>query len=150
MSKFDETAVVQPDKASVQNPKVVAIRKAFAEVMRAISKNDLDLADANLEVLVTLTGRHFDDPEVLFLRTTIAIQRGRSRDALNMLNGLGEDVCPELRAMCLYSIQDPSWEGLAESLRNSPKPHVAKAMGKMLDRYRAVMRANSAPTRALA
>jgi len=109
-------------------------------MMEAIVAEDLDLAERELESLVARTGRSMDDPDVLYFRVLIAIQRGQSLEALRYLTAeFGEDAHPDLRVLCLYSIQDPLWEGLAQQLSESGEPATRRAMTLMLERYRAVV-----------
>ena len=109
---------------------VAATASAMMEALRA---DDLDRAEAELATLASLTGRSLDDPDMLLFRVVIALRRGQARDALQHLHALGEDVCPELRVLCLYSLQDPYWEGSARRLaEESPSPAVQSAMTQML------------------
>lgn len=111
-------------------------------MMEAIVAEDLDLAERELEALVARTGRSMDDPEVLYFRVLIAIQRGQSLEALQYLTTeFGEEAHPDLRVLCLYSIQDPLWEGLAQQLSETGDPATRRAMALMLARYRDVMAA---------
>jgi hypothetical protein len=106
-------------------------------MMQALQQNQLDVAACELEAVRSLTGRTADDPDILLFRVIIAIQRGQSREALQYLNELGEDSHPELRALCLYSLQDPYWEGLAREVADSTEPVAAAAMSDMLASYAA-------------
>jgi hypothetical protein len=126
------------------------VRHDFIQVMEAIVDHELDLAQYRFERLVEGVQVERDNPGLLFLSTVIAIQRGRAREALQALVTLGEDVCPELRVLCLYSIQDPLWEGLARSVREVGTPGARAAMGIMLDRYQAVVQASTHPVLAAA
>ncbi len=133
-----QSSTPSQNRAASPRGTIEEIRDAFFAVMEAIGENEFDVALSNLEKLKVLSNRDANHPDVLFLRTLIAIQRGDTRDALHVLNDLGDDVCPELRALCLYSLQDPLWEGLAQSLVDSPKPHVAAAMRGLLERHNAL------------
>jgi len=106
-------------------------------MMQALHDDDLDAASRELETIRTLTGRKPDDPDLLFFAVVIAIQRGQARDALQYLNELGPDCHPELRAMCLYSLQDPVWEGLAREVEEGGDPVAARGMAWMLASYAA-------------
>jgi len=109
-------------------------------MMDAIVADELDLAGHELESLAARTGRSMDHPDVLYFRVLIAIQRGQSLEALQYLtNEFGEDAHPELRVLCLYSIQDPLWEGLAQALSETGDASTRQAMTLMLERYREVM-----------
>ncbi|QHI99720.1 hypothetical protein GT347_18100 [Xylophilus rhododendri] len=62
----------------------------------------------------------------------LAIQRGRPLDALQFVNSLPGDPCPELRALCLRLLGDPRWQGEAATLLDSSDPEVGKAMRELL------------------
>jgi hypothetical protein len=113
------------------------VREVVAEtasaIMRALREDELDVASCELESLRSLVGRSSDDADILLFRVVIAIQRGQAREALLYLNDLGEDCHPALRVLCLYSLQDPYWEGLARELADSSQSDVAAAMVEMLD-----------------
>jgi hypothetical protein len=115
------------------NPVRELVAETASAMMQALHDNQLDAASRELESLRSLTGRSADDSDILLFRVVIAIQRGQAREALQCLNELGEDCHPELRVLCLYSLQDPYWEGLARELAESSRPGVAAAMMKMLD-----------------
>lgn len=105
-------------------------------MLHAFQADDLDRAERELETLADTTGRGPDDPDVLFFRVVIAIQRGQAREALQYLGGLGEDAPPELRVLCLYSMQDPYWEGLAREVAETTTEESTRvAMTRMLERY---------------
>jgi hypothetical protein len=65
--------------------------------------------------------------------TMLAIARD---DPLGALQALGDvDDAPELRAVCLRLLDDPNWEGLAESLaRDSEDSGIRAAMRHLLGR----------------
>lgn len=108
-------------------------KKAHA-LMQALQDNELELAAQELESIRELTNRTPDDPDILAIRVVIAIQRGQALEALQYLNNLGEDKHPELRVLCLYSMQEPYWEGLAREIADAPQSTaaVAAAMTQML------------------
>jgi len=117
-----------------------ALRTEFIEVMEAIVEGDLDVAGLRFDRLMERSRLGLDNPGLQFLGTVLAIQRGDAREALHMLGDLDDKACPELRVLCLYSLGDPVWEGMAEALLESPDATVRTAMASMLDRYRAVAR----------
>ena len=102
-----------PEAAPMANSARESVVRTASAMMRALRENQLDLASCELESLRCLTGRGLEDADVLFFRILIAIQRGQAREALQYLSELGEGSHPELRVLCLYSLQDPYWEGLA-------------------------------------
>lgn len=107
------------------------VRTASA-MMRALRESQLEQASCELESLRVLTGREPDDADILFFRVFIAIQRGQAREALQYLSELGEGSHPELRVLCLYSLQDPYWEGLANEVASASESAAAQAMSQML------------------
>jgi hypothetical protein len=133
----DSTKLSEPQPTATQSV-AEEICCSYTAMMDAIGDNMLDAADGHLDKLMILSGRHAEHPDVMLFRTIIAIQRGCAIEALQALNSIGEDFCPELRTLCLYSIQDPLWEGLAQDLQNSADTRVAEAMRDMLDLYHAV------------
>lgn len=70
--------------------------------------------------------------DVLVFPVMIALTRGRPHDAWQLVNGLPEDRSPELKALCLKVLGDPSWHGYATALVDSPNPFVRKAMRELL------------------
>jgi len=72
--------------------------------------------------------------EVLVFPVMIAIQRGRPNDAWQLVNGLPDDQSPELKALCLSVLGDPSWHSYALAHEDSPDPFVRKAMRELLRR----------------
>jgi len=121
--------------AAPTREQVIANASAMMEALRC---DDLELAERELETLASTTGRSMDHPDVLFFRVVIAIQRGQSREALQYLNELGDDAAPELKVLCLYSLQDPYWEGLAQEVAETGSPAAKLAMQRMLATYAAV------------
>ena len=105
------------------------------------------LARSMLESLVRL---ETDDAERLYTRlcevepraselkiypTLIAIQRGQVLDAYRELHEGGEDHHPELQALCLHRLCDPTWEGVAQRTEaSSADPQVRRAMRELLGR----------------
>jgi type III secretion protein HrpB1 len=107
------------------------VRTASA-MMLALRENQLDQASCELESLRVLTGRGPEDADILVFRVLIAIQRGQAREALQYLSELGEGSHPELRVLCLHSLQDPYWEGLAQEVADASESAAAQAMAQML------------------
>jgi type III secretion protein HrpB1 len=70
--------------------------------------------------------------EMLVFPVLIAIQRGQAMDALRYISTLPADRCPELRALCLQVLGDPTWYGEAMVLLESPDAGVRKAMQQLL------------------
>lgn len=72
--------------------------------------------------------------EVLAFPVMIALQRGRVHDAWQLVNGLPDDQCPELKALCLRMLGDPLWHAYASAHADSPNPWVRTAMRRLLGR----------------
>jgi hypothetical protein len=100
-------------------------------VVDAIRENRLDDADTLLEQLYAA---YPDAREQLVLPVMIAIQRGQLTDAWQLVNGLPDGQQPELKALCLRLLKDPSWYGYAEAALDSPDVYVQKAMRNLLGR----------------
>jgi type III secretion protein HrpB1 len=95
----------------------------------AITDNRLDEAETLLDELNALQP---DTTEYLVFPVLIAIQRGYIKEALQYLNTLGENTAPELRALCLNILGDPSWNYHARDCLESEDPSVRKAMRELL------------------
>ena len=65
----------------------------------------------------------------------IAMQRNQVIDAYRKLREVGDDYHPELQAICLHYMDDPIWEGLAETTAaHSTDPEIQKSMQTLLGR----------------
>jgi DNA-binding SARP family transcriptional activator len=98
--------------------------------VEAIRDNRLDEAEVMLEELNTLDP---DTEEHLIFPVLIAIQRGYITEALQYLNGLGEDAHPELKALCLNILGDPTWHYHANTALQSEDSYVREAMEELLE-----------------
>ena len=107
---------------------------ALAYAMRGALQDDrLDDAEVLLRQLSDSCGLPPEDPALLAFYVTIAIQRGRVRDALLALNNMDEQTCPELRAVCMYITGDPLWHGIATSVEETTQDDkVRLAMRQLL------------------
>lgn len=105
-----------------------ALTHTMVETLR---DDRLDEADALYQQMCE-THPHAHD--MLVFPVLIAIQRGQALEALQHVNSLPTDRCPELRALCLRMLGDPSWHGEATALLDSPDPAIAKAMRQLLGR----------------
>ena len=103
-------------------------------VVDCIVENRLDEAEALLQ---KLNEAYPETRSQLVFPVMIAIQRGNATEAWQLVNGLPDDQCPELKALCLRRMKDPSWYGYAESCVDHPDPNVRKAMRNLLDRSEA-------------
>ncbi|WP_043201327.1 HrpB1 family type III secretion system apparatus protein [Paraburkholderia acidipaludis] len=94
-----------------------------------IRDNQLDEAE---EQLRQLNGAYPQARELLVFPVMIAIQRGQAREAWQLVNGTPDEAYPELKALCLRRLGDPSWYGYAEAALESQDPQVRKAMRNLL------------------
>jgi type III secretion protein HrpB1 len=94
-----------------------------------IRDNQLDEAEAQLRQLSNVYPQTHG---LLVFPVMIAIQRGQPREAWQLVNGTADDAYPELKALCLRRLGDPSWYGYAEAALESPDPQVCKAMRNLL------------------
>ena len=99
------------------------------KLVDAITDNRLDEAETLLEELNSLQP---DTEEYLVFPVLIAIQRGFIKEALQYLNTLGENTAPELKALCLNILGDPTWNYHARDCLESDDPTVRKAMRELL------------------
>jgi len=72
--------------------------------------------------------------DVLAFPVMIALQRGRPHEAWQLVVGLPDEQCPELKALCLRMLGDPLWHGYALAHADSADPWVRTAMRQLLDR----------------
>jgi type III secretion protein HrpB1 len=72
--------------------------------------------------------------EILTFEVMIALKRGQTQEAWQLINGLPDERCPELKALCLRMLNDPTWHGYAEAHESNPDPYVRKAMRQLLGR----------------
>jgi len=121
------------NETAADDPRIEAATGAADALKAALAADKLDVAELHLQELAELAGRPTDDPDVLLFRVIIMIQRGQALGALQMLNELGADRCPELRVLCLFVLRDPYWVGLAQEIAEAPpRPHVGVAMRQLL------------------
>jgi type III secretion protein HrpB1 len=112
--------------------------ETISSMLHALGDEQLDQAQAHLDRLIELTGLPPDHPDIVLFSVMIQIQRGQGLDALRYLNSLDEQHCPDVKALCLYFLQDPLWESLATDLAdNDPRPHVRESMALLIGRARA-------------
>lgn len=106
-----------------------ALSQLTDTMVETLRDNRIDEAEALYQQLCE---SHPGAREMLVFPVLIAIRRGRALEALQHINSLPADRCPELRAMCLQNLGDPSWHGEATALLDSPDPAVRKAMQQLL------------------
>jgi hypothetical protein len=112
------------------NALATSIATVATALVEAIRDNRLDEAEVMLEELNTLDP---DTEEHLIFPVLIAIQRGYITEALQYLNGLGEDAHPELKALCLNILGDPTWHYHANTALQSEDSYVREAMEELLE-----------------
>ncbi len=100
-------------------------------VVDSIRGNRLDEAE---RLLQQLNDAYPDTRRLLVFPVMIAIQRGRLTEAWQLVNGLPEGESPELKALCLRRLNDPSWYGYAQANEDHSDPYVRKAMRNLLGR----------------
>ncbi|CAB3772659.1 HrpB1 family type III secretion system apparatus protein [Paraburkholderia solisilvae] len=100
-------------------------------VVDCIKATQLDEAEMRLEHLYAA---HPETRDILAFPVMIAIQRGRPHDAWQMVNGLPDERCPELKALCLRVLGDPTWHGYAVAYEDSADPYVRDSMRQLLGR----------------
>jgi len=106
-------------------------RKLVRPMVEAVREGRLDEAQAMLDQISAV----YPTPEDLVVfAVLIAIQRGQCREALCHLESLPGDPHPELKAFCLYLLGEPCWEGMAQTLEDSPDQSVRLAMKALLGR----------------
>jgi type III secretion protein HrpB1 len=100
-------------------------------MVAALRDGRLDEAEAMLDQISVV----YPTPDDLVVfAVLIAIQRGQCREALCHLEALPGDAHPELKAFCLYLLGEPCWEGMAQTLEDSPDQSVRLAMKALLGR----------------
>jgi type III secretion protein HrpB1 len=105
-----------------------ALARAVADLIR---EGRIDEAE---QMLARLHASCPASRDVLAFPVMIALQRGRAHDAWQLVNGLPDDQCPELKALCLRMLGDPLWHGYASAHADSPNPTVRRAMRQLLGR----------------
>lgn len=104
---------------------VVTLAESLVE---AIREGQLDAAEQMFQELVALQP---DMKDYLVFPVMIAIQRGFVVEALQYLNTLDDDQCPELKALCLNIMGDPTWHAYAAAGLDSSDKYVRKAMREL-------------------
>ncbi|MBW8831263.1 MAG: hypothetical protein JF606_17935 [Burkholderiales bacterium] len=111
------------------NTKAEAIAVLAESVAEALRGDRIDEAESLFGELCELMP---EAEKIPVFRTLIAIQRNQTLEALQQLNMLPEGQCPELKALCLYILGDPSWHGCATALVDDSDVHVRTAMRQLL------------------
>ncbi len=101
------------------------------DIGHAIRAGRLVEAEAKLQVLAELEP---DSRALLVLQSMLGIRLGQVLDVVRRLNQLPDDAVPEMKALCLKLIGDPTWYGYATALEDSPDPSIRKAMRGLLGR----------------
>ncbi|QGZ66831.1 hypothetical protein FAZ98_28590 [Paraburkholderia acidisoli] len=111
---------------AVAEPDATALAR---EVVAHICGGRLDEAEG---VLAQLHERCPASRDVLAFPVMIALQRGRAHEAWQLVNGLPDEQCPDLKALCLRMLGDPLWHAYASAHVDSADPWVRKAMRQLL------------------
>jgi predicted Zn-dependent protease len=96
------------------------------KIRDSIQAGSLDLAEAAIEQLREVDPK---SPAVSLGGALLLISRGQVHEALRLLN-TGDH--PHARALCLYLMGDPSWEGLALAYQHDNDVNVREAMRSLL------------------
>ncbi|AVS92496.1 hypothetical protein C8246_12655 [Paracidovorax avenae] len=115
------------DETQLPDDPVAALAVRLVEALR---DDRLDEAETLLDEMNAMSP---ETEEHLIFPVLIAIQRGYITEALQYLNTLGEDTAPELKALCLNILGDPTWHYHAQQCLESDDPHVRKAMRQLLE-----------------
>ena len=117
---------------TVQPPASADARVLARAMLEALAQAETDDAERLYSQLCEIEPRATD---LKIYPTLIAIQRGQVLDVYRELKDSGEEHYPELQALCLHCLGDPTWEGLAQQAEaNSEDPHVRQAMRQLLGR----------------
>ncbi len=126
-------AVTQAGASLEELPEIHAEYSEFAvlarAMMEALQEDRLDEAEFMYARLCILDSRAED---VLIFPVIFAIQRGQALQALQHMNQLPAERCPELRVLCLNVLGDPIWHSEATALLDSPKIAVRQSMRQLL------------------
>lgn len=98
-------------------------------IIECIKANRIDDAQSLLAELHVLCPGTRDIPAIDVL---IALRAERPLDAWQVVNGLPDDRCPDLKALCLKMLRDPAWYGYAIAHEDSPNVHVRRMMRQLL------------------
>jgi len=129
-SHHDAVSTAAGDAAATAAGNLPSMVRAVADAIRG---DRIDEAEALLNQL----GAVYPAPDDLAVfGVVIAIQRGQAREALWALESLPGDAHPELKALCLHVLGEPTWEGRARELEDdeSVDPVVRRAMRQLLGR----------------
>lgn len=114
-----------PDTHAEDSEFAVLARAMVAE----LQEDRVDEAELMYARLCILDPRAED---VLIFPALFAIQRGQVLQALQHINQLPAERCPELRVLCLNVLGDPIWHSEATALLDSPKIAVRQSMRQLL------------------
>jgi type III secretion protein HrpB1 len=98
-------------------------------VIECISRDRLDEAS---HLVAQMHDAHPSTRDSLVLPVMIALKGGRLHDAWQLVNGLPDERHPELKALCLQLLGDPTWRGYAEAHENSDDLYVRAVMRALL------------------
>jgi hypothetical protein len=113
---------------NIRKQELTAALSAMGEALRG---GRLDEASGHLEQAKAL---HDRPNELAVFDAVLLIQRGDPRSALQLLEAMPTEEHADLKAVCLYLLKDPYWEGLASSLEESDDPCIRRSMKELLGR----------------
>ena len=115
--------IVTPDR-------IVALKR---DLCHALCEFELEAAATVYAELTEQCGLDPESDDMLPSRVMIGIFDNRLLEMLQLLNGLGEDRAPGLKAICLQMLGDPLWEGMAEHLEQTTEdPDIRRSMQSLL------------------
>ena len=79
-----------------------------------------------------LHGLHPATRDMPAVQVLLALRRGQPLDAWQVVNGFPDEQCPELKALCLKILDDPTWQGYAVAYEDSPNLYVRRMMKRLL------------------
>lgn len=107
-------------------------RDAFSMAKAVLDCIKAERFDEAQTLLDQLHFAHPDTRDIPAMQVLLALKRGRTHDAWQTVNGLPDDSYPELKALCLKILGDPSWYGYAAEHEGSSNALVRRMMRQLL------------------
>jgi len=83
-------------------------------------------------MLDRLHAAHPETRDMPAVQVLLALRRRQPLEAWQVVNGLPDEKCPELKALCLKILDDPAWQGYALAHEDSPNLYVRRMMKRLL------------------